>query len=114
MEPISQTINLDIRDYIDGLVAYCLQSPGFIYFSQDEKYLLASQIHDYFYQATLEILVNKLSNTQLIQIEKLDPSRPEMLAKMQQLISQMPGLANDIETRLVKDAVYIHQNSKLP
>lgn len=114
MDPITQNVNQNIDEYLNSLVADCLQAPGLITLSQEQKGIFAGRIKDYFYQAALEVLVNKLNGEQFSQIENLNPGSPEMVEKIQQLASQVPGLASDIEKRLQQDVIYIKQNSKIP
>lgn len=114
MDPITQNVDQNIDEYLNGLVADCLQAPGIINLPQEQKNVFAGQIKDYFYQAALEVLVKRLNEEQFRQIEHLNPGSPEMAEKIQQLASQVPGLSNDIEQRLQQDVTYIKQNSKIP
>lgn len=114
MDPITQNVNQNIDDYLNSLVASCLQAPGILNLPQEQKDAFANQVQDHLSQATLEVLINRLNGEQLSQIENLNPGSPEMVEKIQQLASQVPGLANDIESRLQKDVEYIRQNSRIP
>lgn len=114
MDPITQNVNENIDEYLNGLVAECLQAPGIVYLPQEQKDAIALQIQDHFSQATLEVLVNRLDGEQFSQIENLEPGSPEMVEKIQQLASQIPGLADDIEKKLQEDVAYIKQNSSIP
>lgn len=114
MDPLTQNIDQNIDEYLNSLVADCLQTPSLSTLSQEQKGIFAQQIKDYFYQAALEALVDKLNGEQFSQIEHLNPGSPEMAEKIQQLASQVPGLSNDIEKRLQQDVSYIKQNSKIP
>lgn len=114
MDPITQNIDQNIDEYLNSLVADCLQAPGLATLPQEQKDVFAQQIKDHFYQAALEVLVNRLNEEQFRQIEHLDPASPQMAEKIQQLASQVPGLYKDIEQRLQQDVAYIKQNSKIP
>lgn len=114
MDQITQNINQSINDYIQGLISECLQAPGFINLSFEQKNQIANQIREHFYQAVMETLVERLNEQQFSQIEQLDPNSPEMAEKIQLLAAQVPGLAADMENRLRQDVEYIKQNSRLP
>lgn len=114
MDPITQNVNENIEQYLDNLVAECLQAPAVAVLPQEEKSAFAQQIRDHFYQVALEVLVDKLTEEQFKQIENLDPLSPEMVEKIQILSAQVPGLAGDLEKKLQQDVEFIKQNSKLP
>lgn len=114
MDPITQNVNENIEEYINSLVAQCLQAPGIVNLPQEQKDSFAGQVQDYFSQATLETLVNRLDGEQLSQIENLNPVSPEMIEKIQQLAAQVPGLAGELEARLQKDVEFIKVNSAIP
>lgn len=114
MDPVSQNINQGINEYLQSLISECLQAPGFMNLSPEQKNNLANQIRAYFDQAVMETLVNRLDEQQFSQIEDLDPNSPEMAEKVQILASQVPGLAQDIENRLRQNTEFIKQNSHLP
>lgn len=114
MDPITQNVYQNIDEYINGLVAQCLQAPGIVNLPQEQKDAFAAQIQSHFSQATLEVLVNRLNGEQLSQIENLDPASPEMLEKIQQLAAQVPGFADDLEKKLQEAVNYIKQNSQIP
>ncbi len=114
MDPITQNVNQNINEYFGNLVADCLQAPGIVNLPQEQKDAFAAQVQDYFSQATLEILVNRLTEEQFSQIENLEPVSTEMVEKIQQLAAQVPGLADDIERKLQETVAYIKQNLKLP
>lgn len=114
MDPITQNVNQNIEEYINSLVADCLQAPGIVNLPQEQKDAFAKQIQDHFSQVTLEVLVNRLSSEQFSQIENLEPGSAEMVEKIQQLSAQVPGLADDIERKLQENVAYIKQNSKIP
>lgn len=114
MDLFTQTVNEGIEGYLDDLVVYCLQTPGLVHLSYDQQDRFASKVRNYLYQTVLETFVARLNKEQFSQIEYLDPAGPEMVAKIQQLSSQIPGLSDDIEEKLQGDMEYIKQNSKLP
>lgn len=114
MDQISQNINQSINDYLQSLVSECLQAPGFINLSLEQKNQIVGQIQEHFYQAVMETLVGRLNEQQFSQIEQLNPNSPEMAEKIQLLAAQVPGLAADMEKRLRQDVEYIKQNSRLP
>lgn len=114
MDPITQNVYQNIDEYLESLVADCLQAPEIITLPQEQKDAFAGQVRDRFSQVTLEVLVDRLNAEQFSQIENLEPGSPEMVEKIQQLAAQVPGLADAIETRLQKDVAYIKQNSKIP
>lgn len=114
MDPITQNVYQNIDEYLESLVADCLQAPGIINLAQEQKDTFAEAVRDHFSQAILEVLVNRLDEEQFSQIENLDPGSPEMVEKIQQLAAQVPGLADDIEKKLQEEVAYIKQNSKLP
>lgn len=114
MNQISQNIYQNIEEYIQGLVTECLQAPGFVYLSPEQKNQLAVQIQDHLYQTIITTSVERMNESQFSQIEHLDPASPEMAEKVQVLAAQIPGLADDIEKRLRQDVEYIKQNSRLP
>lgn len=114
MDPVTQNVNQNIDEYLNRLVADCLQAPGIINLPQEQKDEFAERIQDHFSQITLEILVNRLNEEQFSQIEHLEPGSTQMIEKIQQLGAQVPGLADDIEKKLQEDVTYIKQNSKIP
>lgn len=114
MDPITQNVNQNIDEYINGLVAECLQAPGIVNLSPDQKNEFAQQVQSYLSQVTIETLVNRLNGEQLSQIENLDPTSPEMAEKIQQLAAQIPGFADDLEKKFQEAVSYIKQNSKIP
>lgn len=114
MDPVTQNVNKNIEEYINSLMADCLQAPGIINLSQEQKNAFAEQVQDRFSQVTLEVLVNRLNSEQFSQIENFEPGSPEIIEKIQQLAAQVPGLADDIEKKLQEDVAYIKQNSKIP
>lgn len=114
MDPITQNVNQNIEEYINSLATQCLQTPGIITLSQEQRNAFAERVQDYFSQLTLVVLVDKLNGEQLSQIEHLDPSSPEMAEKIQQLAAQVPGFADDLEKKLQEAVAYIKQNSKIP
>lgn len=114
MDPITANVNQNIDEYIDGLVAQCLQAPGIVNLPPDQKNEFAKDVEDYLTQVSLEALVNKLNSEQLSQIEKLEPASPEMIAKVQQLSAQIPGFADELEKKFQATVAYIKQNSKIP
>lgn len=114
MDPITQNVNENIEEYINSLVVQCLQAPGIVNLPQEQQDSFAGQVQDYFSQAILETLVNRLDGEQLSQIENLNPVSPEMVEKIQQLAAQVPGLAGELEARLQRDVEFIKQNSAIP
>lgn len=114
MDLFTQTVNEGIEDYLDDLVVYCLQAPGLAHLPYDQQDRFASKVRNYLYQTVLETFVGGLNKEQFSQIEYLDPSSPQMVAKIQQLAAQIPGLSDDIEQKLQEDMEYIKENSKLP
>lgn len=114
MDPITQNVYQNIDEYINGLVAQCLQAPGIVNLPQDQKDQFAGEVESYLSQVALEVLVNRLNSEQLSQIENLDPSSPEMAEKVQQLAAQVPGFADELEKKFQEAVNYIKQNSKIP
>lgn len=114
MDPITQNVNQNIEEYINSLVAGCLQAPGIVNLPQEQKDAFAKEIQDRFSEVTMEVLVNRLNSEQFSQIENLDPGSPEIIEKIQQLAAQVPGLADDIEKKLQEVVTYIKQNSIIP
>lgn len=114
MDPITQNVNENIEEYINGLVAQCLQAPGIINLPQEQKDAFAIQVEDYFSQVMIEVLVNRLNAEQLSQIEKVDPASKEMAEMIQVLAAQVPGFADDLEKKLQEEVSYIKQNSSIP
>lgn len=114
MDPITTNVNQNIDEYIDGLVAQCLQAPGIVNLPPDQKSEFTKDVEDYLTQVLLEALVNKLNSEQLSQIENLEPASPEMAEKVQQLAAQIPGFANELENKFHAAVTYIKQNSQIP
>lgn len=114
MDPVTQNVYQNIDEYLKSLVAECLQAPGVVNLPQDQKNAFAEQVRDYLSQASLEVLVDKLSGEQFSQIENLEPGSQEMVEKIQVLAAQVPGLVEVLEARFKKDVDYIKQNSKIP
>lgn len=114
MDPITQNVSDNIEQYIKGLIDECLQAPGIVNLSQEQKDAFVAEVESYFSQATMEVLVNRLNSEQLSQIENLDPRSDEMSEKVMMLAAQVPGFAGEMEKRLRQDTDYIKQNSKIP
>lgn len=114
MDPITQNVNENIEEYINGLVAECLQAPGLSSLPLDQKEEFSKQLEEYFYQTAFEVTVEKMTGEQFSQIENLEPGSPEMIEKVQVLAAQVPGLADDLEKKLQEDVAYIKQNSNIP
>lgn len=116
MDPITQNVYQNIDEYLESLVAECLQAPDVVVLpqEQEQKDAFAEQVRDHLSQASLEVLVEKLTEEQFSQIENLTPGSPEMVEKIQLLAAQVPGLADALEERFKKDVDYIKQNSRIP
>lgn len=114
MDPITQNVYQNIDEYLESLVSECLQAPGVVNLPQEQKDAFAEQVRDYLSQASLEVLVEKLTEEQFSQIENLEPGSPEMVEKIQVLAARVPGLAESLEERFKKDVDYIKQNSRIP
>lgn len=114
MDPITQNINQNIDEYLEGLVNECLQSPGIINLTPEQKQAIAGQIQNHFTQVVMEVLVDKMDESQFSQIENLEPGSQEMVDKIQVLAAQVPGLTDAMEAKLRQDVEYIKQYSKLP
>ncbi len=114
MDPITQNVNRNIDEYLNTLVAECLQVPSVAAFSSEQKESFAAKVRERLYESALEVLVEKMDESQFSQIENLDPNSPEMVEKIQFLAAQVPGLAEDMEKRFRLEVDNIKQNPQIP
>lgn len=103
MDQIDQQIN----DYIEGLVADCINSPAFINLSPDRKKQIEDSIRDHLYKVIVEIVIGALDKDQFSQIENLDPGSKEMADKIRDFASKIPGLHKIIEENLDREVAGI-------
>lgn len=94
-------VDLQINNYIEGLVADCLNIPN----PPD-----AEMVRDRLYKVVVETVVGALDQNQFSQIENLDPGSQETADKIQDFASKIPGLSSIIEQKLSEEVIRIKQN----
>lgn len=107
-------MNIDISTYIEKLIEDCLNAAIFSSLTPQQKEEMVADLRDYFYFAVLETVLNNLTEGQIQQLKSLPPESPELEKMMEEYVSQMPSLAEDIEYRLNKDFEIISQTAILP
>ena len=94
-------VDLQINNYIEGLVADCLNSPNPV----DPE-----TVRDRLCKVVVETVVGALDQNQFSQIENLDPGSQEMADKIQDFASKIPGLSSIIEQKLSEEVLRIKQS----
>lgn len=110
MDPITQNVNQNIDEYLNTLVAECLQAPSVAAFTLEQKQVFAAKVRDRLYEAALEVLVERMDEKEFSQIENLDPNSLEMVEKIQFLGTQVPGLAEEMEKRFRLEVELLKQS----
>lgn len=97
-------VDLQINNYIEGLVMDCLNSPN----PPDPE-----MVRNRLYKVVVETVVAALDQNQFSQIENLDPASQEMADKIQDFASKIPGLHKIIEEKLAQEVANIKQTPSL-
>lgn len=108
--------NMDqqIEQYLNNLVQSTLQAPVFQSLNEDQKKETSEKIADYFNQVILDALIDNLTDSQLDQIQGVDPNSPEFASKLEAFAGEVPGFAYTMQDQLSQEAEKIKQTGQIP
>lgn len=72
--------------------------------------LKKQELLEKFQNLILDIVVDNLTNQQLIELNNMDPNSPEMETKLEQFSATIPDLASKIQTKLDEEIQSLHSN----
>lgn len=91
-------------NYIETSVKKVLDSPGYLTLRGDERDKLEKSLSEHFENMILETFMNRLTDNQVKEVQNT-LSNPSILEeKFTEYAAQIPGLAQDIEDRLGREA----------
>lgn len=99
-----------INAYIESLVSVALTSSAMANLGEDQKGTQAEKIRNYLSNIVLDTVIDRLTTEQLLEIQNLEVSSPQMADKLEEFSSQIPFLINDIEKRLHEETENLKQN----
>lgn len=107
-------MNNIFEEFVEKLVSECLKTAKFEFLPEKEKKETAQKLREYFYQQTIDLLLDQLSDEQFFQIKDLDPKDPKMQEKLEQFAAEIPGFALALEDNLNKQSDQILQTGQIP
>lgn len=88
------------EEYIKNLVNECLASPALSALTDPEKGDFSQKLTDYFYNVILDLVIDKLTDEELSELEKLSPDDPRTAEKVMEFTAGMPGILEEMESKL--------------
>lgn len=96
-------INQKINAYLEALVLGILADPSLQNLTPQEKEEYAQKLRNHFSDLMLQTAFNRMSPEQLADLKANLDDPQKLEGKIEEYSSLIPGLAEDIETRLQKE-----------
>ncbi len=99
--------------FIENLVKECLQGAKFSYLLPREKNQLAKKLRDHFYDITIKLFLDQLSEQQFNEVKDLDFKEPTAQQKVAEISASIPGFAFVLEDKLKQEMDLILQTGQI-
>ena len=99
--------------FIENLVNECLQGAKFAYLPEREKRKTAENIRNHFYNITIGLFLDQISDEQIKEIKDLDFKTAEAQQKVAEISASIPGFAFVLEDKLKQETDKILANGFL-
>ena len=107
-------MNNIFEEFVEKLVSECFKTAKFEFLPEKEKEETTQKLREYFYQITIDTLLDQLSDEQFSEIKDLNPRDPKMQEKLEQFAAEIPGFAVVLEDKLNKQSDQILQTGQIP
>ncbi len=106
-------IDARLETYIEGLVAAVLANPRFAQIDSAKKSQLEEQVRERFSEVILDTLLARLTDEQLIEIDKVKGEMGELEKKIKEYAASFPDLADEFNLKLQIEAEALKQHLPL-
>lgn len=103
-----------ITKYIDNLVNEVLQIPVFAILKKEDQTAVADKLKDHFYSLVFATILESMNDAQVMELKNTDLTSQEGLDKLQVIAASIPGLAEEVDSRLKKAQDQILTTQKVP
>lgn len=111
--PASNMDNI-FESFIENLVKECLEGAKFAYLPAKEKKGLEEKLRNHFYNVTIKLFLDQISDEQVNEIKDLDFKTKEAQQKISEISASIPGFAFVLEDKLKEEMDKILQTGQIP
>lgn len=96
-----------VEEYLNNLVAECMQTPAYAILPEDQKAQIGQNLHNHFNQLMINTLVDQLNDAQLMELDQIDVESPQMEEKLFEYASEIPEFMSILEQALKNEVAKI-------
>ncbi len=91
-----------LTQLLDGLADQVLASPQYQNLPEDQKSDKKTEILDNLNSVILDTLVDNLTDAQVVELQNIEPTSPDMETKIEEYSSTIPDFLNILQTKLTE------------